>query len=91
MTMDKTVAYNGINRVHPWQEGYATLYIFTAWGRSFIAFAKPQKCLELCPRHFLVFTQALAFPVGYNRSYITLGRDVSHTYNKLPWQWACYW
>ena len=38
------------------------------------------KCLWLHPWHFLGFTQALLFPVGYNRPYIPLGRDISYTY-----------
>ncbi len=40
------------------------------------AFVKPQKCLELCPRHFLGFTQALTFSAGYNGTYLLLARDI---------------
>ena len=39
-------------------------------------FHEASEVLGLCPQDFLGFTQALAFPVGYNESYISLGRDI---------------
>ena len=44
------------------------------------AYAKPLKCLKLCHWHFRSFTQALAFFMEYNGSYISLGRDTFHAY-----------
>jgi len=38
----------------------------------------PQKCVGLCFLFFLVFTQALIFPKGYNGSYILLNRDTTN-------------
>ena len=42
------------------------------------AFVKTQNCIRLRSRHFLGFTQALAFPTGNNGSYISLGRNTIH-------------
>ena len=44
------------------------------------AFMKPWKCQRRSLRNFTGCAQALAFPKGYNGSYICLGRDISYNY-----------
>ena len=41
-------------------------------------FREASEVPRACPRRFLGFTQALAFPAGFNRSCIPLGRDISY-------------
>ena len=47
------------------------------------AFVKTQNCLRLRSRHFLGFTQALAFPTGNNGSYIPPLAGIPYILNVL--------